>query len=348
LDPILAQLSTSLPAARTLEQLTRPLLEMLGSVSGLESTYLTTIDLEAGRQEVRYARNAGAMTIPEGLSVPWQDTLCKRALDQNVPCTDDVAGRWGDSQAARELGIQTYASAPVRTEGGELIGTLCAASPRRQALSPDAERLLQLFSRLIGGYVEREMLVERLSAANAHLAAAALTDALTGLPNRRAVLDEGHRMLARTAREGGCVLVGLVDLDGFKHINDAHGHQVGDQFLKEAARRIAAALRATDLLARLGGDEFVILGPGPADVIGLERAAASESAQAAARSLQQRCGAATVGHFQLGALGLPYDGASVGIVAADPGAGDFDHALRLADQRMYEVKRARKQARAGL
>ena len=106
LDPILAELSTTLPAAKSVEQLTRPLLDMLGAVTGLESTYLTSIDLKADLQHVRYARNVGQLQIPEGLSVPWDDTLCKRALDEGRMCTSDVAQCWPDSDAARQLGIR--------------------------------------------------------------------------------------------------------------------------------------------------------------------------------------------------------------------------------------------------
>ena len=70
---------------------------MLEEVTGLESTYLTTIDLEAGTQSILYARNSKTLLIPENLTVPWQDTLCKRALDEGKPYTDDVSACWSDS-----------------------------------------------------------------------------------------------------------------------------------------------------------------------------------------------------------------------------------------------------------
>ena len=76
MDQILSLLSETIPKAQTLEQLARPLLSLLNQVTGMESTYLTTIDTEQGVQRVEFARNAGAMIIPEGLAVPWADTLC--------------------------------------------------------------------------------------------------------------------------------------------------------------------------------------------------------------------------------------------------------------------------------
>ncbi|HEY9101925.1 sensor domain-containing diguanylate cyclase [Chitinimonas sp.] len=335
-DPLLAKLSTAVPAARSLEQLTRPLLEMLGAVTGLESTYLTVIDADNDVQHVRYARNTGDMTIPEGLSVPWGDTLCKRALDEGRMYTDNVADCWGDSEAAKALGIQTYVSTPVRNGDGELLGTLCAASAQKHGLAPGAEAVLRLFSSLVGTFIERERLVKELQTSNEQLRSFAMTDALTGLPNRRALFDELQRMLAQAEREHSCVLVAVIDLDGFKGINDRYGHQSGDHFLQAMSRRLTATLRASDCLARVGGDEFVLIAPGPHN----------DEALTAAHALQERIAAATIGRFELGTQVLDYAGASVGAVAVDPEGLAADEAIRLADAQMYEVKRTRKRSRA--
>ena len=337
MDPLLSQLSSSLTSARTLEDLTRPMLEMLEAVTGLESTYLTRIDAERGLQQILYARNMREMQIPEGLVVPWDDTLCKRALEEERVYTDNVAECWGDSQAARALGIQTYVSTPVRTDSGGLYGTLCAASAESRPLPPATFNLLGLFARLIGHQVEREQLLQRLSEANAELAAHAATDALTGLPNRRAFIDALRRMLAQAARDGRGVLVAFVDLDGFKRINDQHGHETGDDFLVAMARRLQAALRAGDLLARLGGDEFVVIGTAPSFA----------EAPAAARAFGERVGAASAGEFRLGEVTLHYEGASVGAVAVDPRSTGAEEALRQADAAMYAVKRGRRTTPTG-
>jgi len=76
---IFQQLPEAVTSADDLEQLTRPMLELLEAATGLESTYLTTIDMAAGKQSILFSRNSKSMQIPEGLSVPWGDTLCKRA-----------------------------------------------------------------------------------------------------------------------------------------------------------------------------------------------------------------------------------------------------------------------------
>jgi len=334
LEPLLAQLSDTLAAAQSLEQLTRPLLELLGAVTGFESTYLTVIDLDQGVQHVQFARNTAGLTIPEGLTVPWADTLCKRALDEQHPIADDVAGRWGDSDAAKALGIQSYATSPVLVDGA-VCGTLCAASADRRPIDASGAATLGLFSRLIGQQIERERLLQRLKQASLELAALASTDALTQLPNRRILMAELRRMLARGEREGCVVLVAMIDLDHFKAINDEHGHDIGDAFLVDMAKRLGSALRATDLLVRLGGDEFVAVGPGPE---------AGQGVAEAVVAFRGRLDASTCGRVELDEVAIDYGGASVGVVAVSPGDADAEGALRAADAAMYEAKQQRRQA----
>ena len=336
MDHLLDQLATSVTQARSLEQLTRPLLEMLETVTGLESTYLTTLDLSQGLQSVLYSRNGSErMTIAEGLAVPWSDTVCKRALDSGRHASNEVEADFGDSPHVSAMGIKTFLTAPITVgDDQQVYGTLCAASPDRHALDPHAMRALELFAKLIGQYVDREQLVKQLVQANEQLALAALTDTLTGLSNRRALQEGLMRLLAQGERGDAAVLVAFLDMDGFKAINDGYGHEVGDRFLAEVARRLRGVLRAGDLAARLGGDEFVIAGIGP-DV----RPDVAE----AVRAFRQRIFSATVGVYALGdGVSLDYAGASVGAVAIDPGAKDAAQALRDADAAMYAVKQARK------
>jgi diguanylate cyclase (GGDEF)-like protein len=96
-------------------------------------------------------------------------------------------------------------------------------------------------------------------------------DELTGLPNRRAWVDELPRVLEEARRDGLPVSIGMLDLDHFKSYNDRYGHPAGDRLLKEAAAAWHGVLRRTDILARYGGEEFIVLLPG-ADI---EQAAAT-------------------------------------------------------------------------
>lgn len=333
MDSSLLRLSQSMASAWTLEDLTRPLLEMLESVTGLESTYLTTIDLEKGLQHILFARNSLQLVIPEGMSVPWTDTLCKRALEEDRFFTNEMSTCWSDSDAARALGLQTYLSIPVKMGDGAVYGTLCAASTSVRPLPPNAAHMLQLFARLIAQHIDRERLMAQLAKANTELASVALTDALTGLPNRRSITADLGRTLARAQRDGTGVLVSFIDLDGFKEINDTHGHQVGDQFLAAIAESLSDGLRAGDVLARFGGDEFVAVGRGPK---------LNEETGSAARMFQERLTLQCNTRMNLGTVEIQSSGASVGVVLIDPHTTSAENALTQADAAMYAVKRLRR------
>lgn len=334
MDTILQALSVQVTEARDLESLTRPLLEMLETVTGLESTYLTQIDLEQSAQHILYARNSAALQIPEGGSVDWSDTLCRRALDEGRLYAADVADRWGDSAAARAMGIRTYMSSPVRTSSGSLYGTLCGASAEHKPLVTGSEHLIAFFARLIAEHVEREQLLQQLQQANNELSRQALSDPLTGLPNRRALMLELHRLFSLLKRTGHPLLISFIDLDGFKAINDTHGHDAGDLLLQTMAQQLAGALRSGDLLARVGGDEFVAVGMGPLS--------GEETVEAAVHSFQRRLFEQSQVQLPLASQVLDYPGASVGVVAVDPASISIDDALRQADACMYAVKRQRR------
>jgi diguanylate cyclase (GGDEF)-like protein len=159
----------------------------------------------------------------------------------------------------------------------------------------------------------------------------ALHDPLTGLPNRRLLALRLEHAIAQARREGGGLALLLVDLDGFKPVNDQHGHAAGDTVLVEVGRRLGALVRAGETVARLGGDEFVVvLGPG-------------NSAETAARVAER-----LVEHLSR-PVALPASevqvGASVGIALWPADGAGAEELLREADAALY---RAKGQARGGL
>lgn len=87
----------------------------------------------------------------------------------------------------------------------------------------------------------------------------AFHDSLTGLPNRALLRDRLALSLASAARNSRSIAIGVIDLDGFKHINDNYGHAVGDSLLIDVGKRLTSSLRREDTVARLGGDEFVVI-----------------------------------------------------------------------------------------
>lgn len=119
--------------------------------------------------------------------------------------------------------------------------------------------------RYFGAFIEdlrpRRRMEAKHAALLARLEQEAMTDALTDIANRRAFDVEAAQMLAWAQRSGTPVAVGIADIDHFKNINDDHGHLVGDAVLREVARRMIDAARATDFIARIGGEEFGLLFP---------------------------------------------------------------------------------------
>lgn len=313
----LADVAEAVSTARSVEELSRPLLDALHDLTGLASTYLTVIHESEDVQEIRYARNTReGFAMPEGLLVPWADTLCKRALDEGRPCTLDVPGVWGDSQAAAELGIEVYVSVPVSLADGRVWGTLCAADSQ-QAEVEEHLPTMRLFSRLIAAEVERSEAVARASERARAAELLADTDALTGLTARRVVQPWLDGQL-HALDPGDVVVAAFIDVDDFKTVNDELGHAAGDGVLVEVAHRLRAASRPGDLVARLGGDEFLVAARMPRQV---------------ADAWSTRLRSTSV--FEVDDRVVR---TSVGIALA--GDGDAVALLEAADRAMYAVKRA--------
>jgi diguanylate cyclase len=161
-------------------------------------------------------------------------------------------------------------------------------------------------------------------------------DPLTGLANRKALMSEVADQLAEHAGRAAEAAAGrtegmasrlallVLDLDRFKHVNDALGHEVGDRLLVEAGRRIAATVRPYDLVARLGGDEFAILAPSLGHVDD-------------ARTLAGRIAAALAEPVSLDGLPLDVSG-SIGVAVFPEHGADFATLMRHADVAMYDAK----------
>ena len=166
---------------------------------------------------------------------------------------------------------------------------------------------------------------------NLHDLTAALTeravrDPLTGLANRTLLEERLRGALAKDARTGGRTGVLFLDLDGFKAVNDHHGHAVGDAVLRQVAQRLLGTVRPSDTVARLGGDEFVVLVEGVTD----------EGLDPLAGRLEQALRVA----MEVGPV--VRIGVSVGAATSRGGDSDAAGLLARADADMYAVKRARR------
>lgn len=153
-------------------------------------------------------------------------------------------------------------------------------------------------------------------------------DGLTDLPNRALLTDRLQQAMAQSQRRKRSLAVAYIDLDGFKGINDRHGHAVGDQLLTEVSQRMKSATRAVDTVARIGGDEFVAL------LVDLEQPQDCEPVLI--RLLEAASAPVTLGDAVLQVS------ASIGVTVYPLDASDADHLLRHADHAMYQAKNAGK------
>jgi diguanylate cyclase (GGDEF)-like protein len=165
--------------------------------------------------------------------------------------------------------------------------------------------------------------VTQQKALESKLARMAEHDQLTGLPNRYLLHDRLAQACTRSQREGLQLALFYLDLDGFKRINDTHGHAAGDAILQEIARRATVMVRATDTVARIGGDEFVILMEGFFSYRQLE-------------GIGRKIIAAFEAPFMVEGRALELS-ASIG-VATFPPAKSWEELLASADAAMYEAK----------
>ncbi len=163
----------------------------------------------------------------------------------------------------------------------------------------------------------------------------AYSDELTGLPNRRLLLDRLQQAMERENREGSLGALLFIDLDHFKTVNDSLGHLVGDALLVEVTTRLARELRTEDTLARLGGDEFVVL----LEALGSEPQAVAEHAAAVGDKLLR----ALQGSCQIDGHELAVS-ASIGISLHPLGLHQAADILKQADTAMYRAKHAGRNA----
>jgi diguanylate cyclase (GGDEF)-like protein len=154
----------------------------------------------------------------------------------------------------------------------------------------------------------------------------AQTDALTGLPNRRAALEHLAEVSAEARQRGSALAVGFLDIDHFKDINDQHGHDVGDQVLQLFARTLRQVFRDGDYVARMGGEEFLVVLPG----------VTPQRAQARIESLRTLLGQVAV-ELQRPGLRVTLSAGVTGLLSED---ADTVALLQRADAAMYAAKRA--------
>ncbi|HEY1530957.1 MAG TPA: diguanylate cyclase [Galbitalea sp.] len=220
-------------------------------------------------------------------------------------------------RAFEATGVQAMIIAPIH-QGDQPLGIVAAFFHHPRTFDEQASPLADA----LAGQASRAVTALRLQRRLAH---AALHDDTTGLPNRRFLEEATDVLSSRSFGELAAVL--FVDLDGFKAVNDALGHHLGDELLKIVGQRLQSSIREGDVVARYGGDEFVIVSAVTAE---------SDATDLAARIQETISAPYTI---------LPPDlriGASIGIATGSIGSLPLatDRLVRAADQAMYEAKNA--------
>ena len=244
-------------------------------------------------------------------------TTATRALASGVPAVGDDGGLFVDGEERLTLAV------PIRNDEA-VRGAVVAVLEPDQELTRRLRDTVGALAELCGLAIDKERSRQRL-------AAEALSDSLTSLANRRRFDDVLRDEVDRARRHARPLALAVVDLDNFKAINDDLGHQVGDEVLKETARRLHELARAGDLVARIGGEEFAWI------LAETDRPGAAAAARRAWQAIR----------------GRPFtvDGTRIGTVTASVGVAELSdvgesseqepdpaHLLRAADAALYRAK----------
>jgi diguanylate cyclase (GGDEF)-like protein len=318
-------LATDFPIGAILERLVVRIVDLLPvSAAG--------VTLIAGDGEPHYVASSNADALHyEQLQTKLSEGPCVRAHHTGepvaVPDLDRDAGRFEYfTAAARASGLRAVFAFPLRHPEGR-FGALDLYRTTAGPLGPRATQVAQTLADVAGAYILNAQARQEFVATAEKHRHLALHDPLTGLPNRLLFKDRISHAARRAQRSKATTAVLFVDLDRFKSVNDAFGHQAGDQLLIAVAERLTKLTRAGDTLARLAGDEFVVL------CEDLDRCEEAEL-------IGERVASSFSDPFTV-AGGDLHISASVGWAFAGPGQPITDELLARADAAMYRVKATR-------
>jgi len=223
--------------------------------------------------------------------------------------------------------IEKSAYLPVLTVTGDSGYKLAALKAGARDFITKPYDLSELHQR-IHNLLEVRLLYKTVSEQNRVQQELALRDPLTNLPNRRLLLDRIEKAIQRASREEQTVALFFLDLDGFKQVNDIHGHPFGDSLLKTVSQRLQNMTREHDTVARIGGDEFVMLLSGISDPVDAIRPASD-----ALSTLSQP--------YKINDIEVQVT-ASIGIAFYPTHGTDAESLISHADRSLYDAKRSGK------
>ena len=212
---------------------------------------------------------------------------------------------------AYEVGADAYAPSSISAIG-------------LRARMHAAQRQVQLQNAWSKDRAQLRQTAAELAVANRRLANAALTDLLTGLPNRRSAMDQLEQAWSASTRAGSSLSVMVIDIDHFKQINDSYGHATGDMVLREVAQVLRASARREDCVCRIGGEEFLVICP-------------NTDLQAAMRSAERLRACLEAKQIPIGQNERAVT-SSIGVAARETETADIDALVNAADRALYFAK----------
>jgi len=312
-------------------ELTAQIHVILGRLMPMPHIKVLVQDPQGGRCGVAYPAQAGSGEPADNEPDAQADRLfCEALLARGSPWMitpadlQDMPEAWRAAYGtADSAGWAAWLGLPLTTPSGTVGALILTRDLGDRPWSDKEQALLQYAATQIATAIERQQLLARLQ----HMAQ---FDALTGLPNRYLLHDRMVGALARAERSAGRLSILFLDLDRFKQVNDTLGHKAGDRLLQEVARRLRHCVRDSDTVARIGGDEFVVL---------------LESIQDPAHALQvaDKIRVTLQHELNIGPHTLQIT-PSIGVAHYPEHGVTTDQLMGQADEAMYVVKRAGRQA----
>ena len=307
-----------LSAGDRIQEILKSGCELFGEQVGIVSR------IEGETYTVEHVYAPGTDLAP-GQQFALGDTYCSITVNHESSLGIDHMGasEWADHPCYAGFQLESYIGVPIHVNGNP-YGTLNFSSPEPVA-APFRDVDLEFIETLgswLSGVLEQQSTMRSLEAL-------ATRDPLTGLANRLRFETRAERCIERAQHRDYDFAVVFLDLDGFKPVNDTHGHAAGDELLVQVGQRLEETVRTKDLVARIGGDEFVLL---------LE-----EVCREAAEATAERVAVALSRPFTLGEVEV-----SLGVSSGIACSSEHDTLAELveaADAAMYRVKESRSTSR---